>query len=254
MRKPIIAGNWKMHKTVEEAVEFTRSVRRSLNSIDGADSVICPPFIAIPALADVLRASKIGLGAQNMHFDESGAYTGEISPRMLLPYCQYVILGHSERRAYYNENDDSVNKKVRTALEMGLTPIICVGESLEQNEAGETHNFVSGQVIAAFKGLTSVEAGKCIIAYEPIWAIGTGRSASPEGAGRIIGLTVRGAISSLFDEKTAQSIRVQYGGSANPENIGDFMSHPDIDGALVGGASLKPGFVEMVRIAAQVKG
>jgi triosephosphate isomerase len=254
MRKPIIAGNWKMHKTVEEAVEFARSIRRDLNNIDGADSVVCPPFIALTSVAEVLQASRIGVGAQNMHFEKSGAYTGEVSPQMLLPYCQYVILGHSERRAYYNEDDDSVNKKVRAALELGLTPIICVGESLEQNEAGETHSFVSGQVKAAFEGLTSIEAAKCVIAYEPIWAIGTGRSASPADAGRIIGLTVRGAVSSIFDEKTAQSVRVQYGGSANPENIGDFMSHPDIDGALVGGASLKPGFVDMVRIAAQVKG
>jgi triosephosphate isomerase len=169
---------------------------------------------------------------------------------MLKPFCQYVIIGHSERRAYFNETDESVNKKAKALLAHDLTPIICVGESLEQNEAGETHDFVSGQVIAGFDGISPEQAATCIIAYEPIWAIGTGKTANPADAGRIIGLTVRGAIADIFGEEVAQKIRVQYGGSANPDNIADFMSHPDIDGALVGGASLKTSFVEMVRAAA----
>lgn len=254
MRKPIIAGNWKMNKTVEEALQFVRDIRRNLNDIKQADSVVCPPFVALKPVAEVLKATRVGIGAQNMHFAESGAYTGEVSAAMIKPFCHYVILGHSERRAYFGETDDLVNKKVKAALQAGLTPIVCVGESLEQNQAGETHSFVSGQVQAAFSGLSADEAKRSIIAYEPIWAIGTGLSASVEDAGRIIGITVRGALADNFGESAAQAIRIQYGGSANPGNIGNYMAHPDIDGALVGGASLKPDFVEMVRIAADVSG
>jgi triosephosphate isomerase (TIM) len=189
-----------------------------------------------------------------MHYAEKGAYTGECAPNMLTPFCQYVILGHSERRAYYAETDEGVNQKIKAALTHQLTPIVCVGETLEQNEAGETHDFVSGQVRAAFAGLIAEQAIRCVVAYEPIWAIGTGRSASPIEAGRIIGLTVRGTVADLYGETVAQQVRIQYGGSANPKNIGDYMAQPDIDGALVGGASLKPDFVEMVRVAAAVKG
>jgi triosephosphate isomerase len=254
MRKSIIAGNWKMNKTADEALTFVREIRHSLNNIAGVDSVLCPPFMALPALADALKGTRIGLGAQNMHFAESGAYTGECAPNMLTPYCQYVILGHSERREYFAETDENVNKKAKAALAHGLIPIICVGETLAQNEAGETQDFVSGQVRAAFAGLTPAQATGCVIAYEPIWAIGTGKSASPADAGRIIGLTVRGTIADLYGESVAQQVRIQYGGSANPKNIGDYMAQPDIDGALVGGASLKPDFVEMVRVAAEVKG
>lgn len=254
MRKPIIAGNWKMNKTASEAVDFVRQIRRDLNNITAADSVVCPPFTALPMVSEALQATRVGIGAQNMHFADSGAYTGELSASMLVPYCQYVILGHSERRAFFNETDDDVNKKVKAALKAGLTPIVCVGESLGQNKGGLTHSFVSGQVQAALAGLSDDAAKSCILAYEPIWAIGTGLSASVEDAGRIIGITVRGALSAAFGEDVAQSIRVQYGGSANPSNIGDYMGHPDIDGALVGGASLKSDFVDMVRIAAEVKG
>jgi triosephosphate isomerase len=250
MRTPIIAGNWKMNKTADEAVAFVREIRAGLNRVKGVDSVVCPPFVALSPVADALKGTKVGVGAQNMHFEEKGAFTGECAPAMIKPYCQYVILGHSERRAYFSETDDSVNKKVHAALAHGLTPIICVGESLAQNEAGETHDFVSGQVRAAFAGVTAELAAGCIIAYEPIWAIGTGKSATVADAGRIIGLTVRGAIADIYGEETAQLIRVQYGGSANPSNIADYMSHPDIDGALVGGASLLVDFVAMVEAAA----
>ncbi|MDT8307079.1 MAG: triose-phosphate isomerase [Anaerolineae bacterium] len=251
MRTPIIAGNWKMYKTAEEAVSFVQAMRTELAAIEGADAVVCPPAIAIPAVAAALEGSKVGVGAQNMHYEEAGAYTGELAPPMLTPFCQYVILGHSERRAYYCETDENVNKKAKAALEHGLTPIICVGESLEQNEAGETVSFVSGQVRAALDGIDAAGVAQCIIAYEPIWAIGTGKAASPEQAGEIIEESVRNTIAEMYDAETAETVRIQYGGSTNPDNIGAFMAHPQIDGALVGGASLKPSFVEMVRIAAE---
>jgi triosephosphate isomerase len=250
MRRPIIAGNWKMNKTAAEAVQFVREIRHRLNQIEAVDSVVCPPFIALPAVHEALQATRIGVGAQNMYFEESGAFTGECAPNMLTPFCQYVILGHSERRAYFGETDEGVNRKVKAALAHGLTPMICVGESLEQNEAGQTQSFVSGQVRAAFEGLTAGQASQCIIAYEPIWAIGTGKSASAAQAGSIIGLTVRGTMADLFSENTAQAVRIQYGGSVNEKNIADYMAHPDIDGALVGGASLKATFVDLVRNAA----
>lgn len=249
MRIPIIAGNWKMHKTSEEAVTFVREIRNGLNNVKGVDRVVCPPFVALPAVADALKGTEIGVGAQNMHYEESGAFTGECAPAMIKPFCQYVILGHSERRAYFNETDEGVSKKVKAALAHGLTPIVCVGESLAQNEAGETQTFVSGQVKAAFDGLTADQMATCIIAYEPIWAIGTGKSASAAQAGQIIGVTVRGAVAEMFGEETAQAVRIQYGGSVKPHNIAEYMAHADIDGALVGGASLEAGFVELVRNA-----
>ncbi len=246
MRTPIIAGNWKMNKTAVEAVTFSNEIKDALNQIEGVDIVFCPPAINIPGVAEAVKGTKIGVGAQNMYFEESGAFTGELAPNMLTPFCQYVILGHSERRAYFGETDEGVNKKIKAALAHNLTPMVCVGESLEQNEAGETQSFVSGQVKAAFAGLTAVQAARCIIAYEPIWAIGTGKSATVEQAGGIIKTAVRDTIAELFGAETAAQIRIQYGGSVKPHNIADYMAHPDIDGALVGGASLKPGFVELV--------
>jgi len=187
------------------------------------------------------------VGAQNMYFAEKGAYTGELAPNMLTPFCQYVILGHSERRGYFGETDEGVNKKSKAALAHGLTPIVCVGESLEQNEAGETHAFVSGQVRAAFAGLSADEAVKCVVAYEPIWAIGTGKTATTAQAGGIIGQTVRATLAEVFGDSVAQQMRIQYGGSVTEGNIAELMAHPDIDGALVGGASLKLAFVELVQ-------
>ena len=250
MRTPIIAGNWKMNKTAEEAVAFVREIRNGLGQIKGVDKVVCPPFIALPGVADALQATDIGVGAQNMHFAESGAYTGECAPNMLTPFCSYVIIGHSERREYFNETDEGVNKKANAALAHGLIPIICVGETLAQNEAGETQAFVSGQVRAALAGLTAEQVAGLIIAYEPIWAIGTGKSASAAQAGSIIGLSVRGPVADMFGEETAQKVRIQYGGSVNENNIAEYMAQPDIDGALVGGASLKASFVELVKNAA----
>lgn len=248
MRTPIIAGNWKMNKTAEEAAAFVREMKAELEQVEGVDAVVCPPSIAIPAVYDVLAGSSVGIGAQNMHWEEAGAYTGELAPNMITPYCQYVILGHSERRAYFCETDDAVNKKVKAALKHGLIPIIAVGENLEQNQTGQTHAFVSGQVRAALEGLSAEQVAGCIVAYEPIWAIGTGKAASPDEAGSIIAKTVRGTIAELYDDDTAEAVRIQYGGSTKPANIEAFMSHPDIDGALVGGASLKTSFVEMLQI------
>ncbi len=253
MRYPIIAGNWKMHLGhVDEALAFVRRIRYRLNEIQGVERVLCPPFTVLAAVAEVLRPTRIGLGAQTMHWEEQGAHTGEISPAMLTGLCQYVILGHSERRAANNEGNDTVNRKVHAALAHGLTPILCVGENLAQNEAGQTHEFVGGQVRAALAGLTAEQAGRCVIAYEPLWAIGTGKAATPADANRVIGLTIRGAIADTFGESPAQAVRVLYGGSVNVENISAFMTMPEVDGALVGGASLKPDFVELVRRAASV--
>jgi len=247
MRTPFIAGNWKMNKTADAAVAFVTEIAPELNAIDGIDIAVCPPFIAIPAVAHALAATKIGVGAQNMYYETSGAYTGEVSPAMLQGLCRYVILGHSERRALFGETDEGVNKKIFAALAHGLTPIVCVGESLAQNQAGETQAFVSGQVRAAFVNLSLERAATCVVAYEPIWAIGTGLSASAQQAEDIIRASVRDVLTELFGDATAQAIRIQYGGSVTEDNIADYMYQPDIDGALVGGASLKPTFVKLVR-------
>ena len=265
MRYPIVAGNWKMHLgRVDEALAFVRRIRYRLNEIEGVERVLCPPFTALAAVAEVLRPTRIHLGAQTMHWEDRGAYTGEISPAMLAGLCQYVILGHSERRtgrvAFPDgeegasvESDAAVNRKVHAALIHNLTPIVCVGENLAQNEAGQTHEFVGGQVRAALAGLTAQQAEQCVIAYEPLWAIGTGKAATPADANRVIGLTIRGTIAGMFGEVTAQAVRVQYGGSVNVENIAAFMAMPEVDGALVGGASLKPDFVELVRRATSIQ-
>ena len=239
MRTPIVAGNWKMYKTIAEAVELTRGVRRAVADMKGVEVVLCPPFTALAAVREVIGPAKIGLGAQNMYFEEQGAFTGEISPLMLAELCRYVILGHSERRQYFGETDEGVNKKAKAALAHGLTPIICVGENLEQNRAGETVAFVGGQVRAAFAGISAGDAARAVIAYEPIWAIGTGVAAVPAEVNRIIGLSIRGALADLYGEAVAQSLRVQYGGSVKPDNMADFAVQSEIDGALVGGASLK---------------
>ncbi len=254
MRRPILAGNWKMNMTITEATNFVRSIRRGLNQVKGADRVLCPPFTALAAVKDLISATEIRLGAQNMHWEEKGAYTGEIAPGMLKELCQYVILGHSERRAYFGETDKGVNRKIKAALAHGLIPIVCVGETEAQYDAGQTEEVVSGQIRSCLSGLGVEEVGGVVVAYEPVWAIGTGKAATPAGAGSVIGLTIRGAIAELLNENTAQAVRIQYGGSVTPGNVAQFMAHPDIDGALVGGASLKADFVELVRIAAEVKG
>lgn len=251
MRKPILAGNWKMNKTPAEAVEFVRAIRPLITQYPQVETVVCVPFVSLPAVADALAGVKVGVGAQNMHWAASGAYTGEVSAAMLKGLADYVIIGHSERRQYFGETDESVNKKIKAALAHGLVPIVCVGEDLAQNEAGLTESLVSAQVRAAFADITAEQARGIVIAYEPIWAIGTGKTATSEVANRICGLVVRGTVAGLYGEEVAQQIRIQYGGSANEKNIAELMAMPDIDGALIGGASLKvDGFVEMVRAAA----
>lgn len=250
MRTPIMAGNWKMHKTISEAVALAQGIEEATINISGAEIVLCPPFTAISAVADAVAGSEIKVGAQNMYWEEQGAFTGEISPLMLESLCHYVILGHSERRQYFGETDSGVNQKVKAALAHNLHPIICCGENLAQNEAGETANIVGGQVRAALADLTAGQVTQVVIAYEPIWAIGTGRAAEPAAVNDIIGLNVRGVIADMFGQETAQAVRVQYGGSVKPDNIDSFMVQPNIDGALVGGASLTvDSFVLLVESA-----
>jgi triosephosphate isomerase len=249
-----MVANWKMNKTIAEAIDFVRSIRLGLNEVKGVDRVLCPPFTALAAVKDLISATEIGLGAQNMYWEEKGAYTGEISPVMLTELCQWVILGHSERRGYFGETDESVNRKVHAALADGLRPIVCVGESATEREAYQTEKVISGQVTGCLVGLTSAQVAGLVIAYEPVWAIGTGKAATAADAGAVIGLVIRRAIADLYDGATAQAVRVQYGGSVTPANIGEFMAHSDIDGALVGGASLKAEFVDLVRNAAKAKG
>ena len=253
-RRPILAANWKMNLgRPDEALAFFRKIRSGLNDIDGVDLVICPPSTVLFQLAELLAPTRIALGAQNSHWEDQGAETGELSPPMLAGICQYVILGHSERRATgsSHESDEAINRKLKAALAHGLTPILCLGENLEQNRAGETDAFVSGQVKAAFQDVESALAASCVVAYEPIWAIGSGEAATPADANRVIGLSVRGALAQIYGEEVAQQVRVQYGGSVTPDNISEFMVMPEVDGALVGGASLRPEFVELARQLAE---
>lgn len=248
-RKPIIAANWKMHLGREgEAVDLVRALRPKIGSLKEIDVVVCPPFTVLLRLAEILKQSAIGLGAQNMHWEAAGAHTGEISPEMLADLCEYVILGHSERRATGSneETNEAIHKKVISALGAGLTPILCVGETKEERAADQTEAILSEQVYSALEGLSAAHVKRCVLAYEPIWAIGTGEAASPAEVNRVIALTIRGTIADHWGEECAQSLRVQYGGSVNPGNIAEFMLMPEIDGALVGGASLKPAFVDLV--------
>jgi triosephosphate isomerase (TIM) len=255
MRTPIIAGNWKMHKGVAESVDFAQALIPKLEPFTSVERVVCPTFLALAGVAEALKDTGIGVGAQNAHWEAQGAYTSEVSAAMLAGITQYAIIGHSECRAYLNETDERVNKKVKAALAQRLIPIVAVGESLEQNEAGETATFVSGQVRAALDGIDAESMARVVMAYEPIWAIGTGKNASGEVANQIIGGTIRATLAELYGSAVADTIRIQYGGSVKPGNMAEYMSQPDIDGALVGGASLKvDDFAALVAIAAQEKG
>jgi len=246
-----MAGNWKMFKTAGEAAAFVEEVRGKAE-IDGVESVICAPFTALAAVAEAAKGTRLKIGAQNMHFEDSGAYTGEISGPMLKALgVEYVILGHSERRAYFAETDEIVSKKVHAAFRHGLVPIICVGEKLEEREAGRTKAVCKAQTEAALQGLTAEQVAQAVIAYEPIWAIGTGKTATAEDANEVIGF-IRRTVAGQFGEEAASSLRIQYGGSVKPNNIRDFMNQPEIDGALVGGASLEPAsYIELVKGAAK---
>ena len=244
MRTPIIAGNWKMNKNVNEARELVNAMRTDLADMAASgrvEIVLCPPFVSIVEVATLVLGTSIQVGAQNMFWEAKGAYTGEVSAPMLQGLCNYVILGHSERRQYFDETDEWVNRKLKSALTHGLKPIICVGENLSQNEAGETHAIVSTQVRGAFKGISRQDAQGIVVAYEPVWAIGTGRASNGAQANGVVATSIRGTLASLYDDQTAQRVRVQYGGSVNSKNIAEFLSQADIDGALVGGASLVAG-------------
>ncbi|WP_243388214.1 triose-phosphate isomerase [Bacillus kexueae] len=239
MRKPIIAGNWKMHKTLSEAKSFVKEVKTLVPSVEKVDAVVCSPALFLGQLVDEVKGTELKIGAQNMHFEEQGAFTGEVSPVALKDLgVQYVIIGHSERREMFNETDESVNRKVMAAFKHGLTPIVCVGESLEEREAGQTNALVGEQVKKALQGLDEAQVKQVVIAYEPIWAIGTGKSSSAEDANEVCA-HIRQVVADVFSNEAANSIRIQYGGSVKPANIKEYMAQPDIDGALVGGASLE---------------
>ncbi len=245
MRKKIIAGNWKMNKTPKEALELVDLLKSKVDT-DKSDVVFCVPFVDLIPVAEALKGTNIAVGAQNMHFQNSGAYTGEVSADMLLDIgVKYVIIGHSERRQYFNETDETVNKKVLKAIEKGLIPIVCVGESLEQREKNVTVDFVRIQVKSAFKDVTSEQAKGVVLAYEPIWAIGTGITATSEQAEEVCA-AIRKTVAEIYDQSVADEIRIQYGGSVNGSNAGELFGMADIDGGLVGGASLKEDFESIV--------
>ncbi|MFJ7366263.1 triose-phosphate isomerase [Peribacillus frigoritolerans] len=239
MRKPIIAGNWKMNKTLSEATAFLEEVSNLIPKQDVIDTVVCAPALFLDQLVQATKGTDVKIGAQNMHFEESGAFTGEISPIALADLgVSYVILGHSERREMFNETDEAVNKKAHAAFAHGLTPIVCCGETLEQREAGETNDFVGSQIEKGLAGFSDDQLKQAVIAYEPIWAIGTGKSSSAQDANEVCA-HIRSVVADKFSNEAAAAIRIQYGGSVKPENIKEYMAQPDIDGALVGGASLK---------------
>lgn len=251
MRLPLIAGNWKMNTTLTEAIKLVNEMRQQLDAIANVDKVICPPFISLSTVRELIKGSSIKLGAQNIYFEEKGAYTGEISPLMLAELCEFVIIGHSERRQYFNDTDEIINKKIQAALRVGLKPILCIGERLEENEAGRTEAVVTGQLRSALAGITHLSS--LIIAYEPVWAIGTGKAATGKQSNETIGL-IRRNISELYGQNFAQAIRILYGGSVTAANIAEFIQQPEIDGALVGGASLKPAeFLSIVKQTSEIK-
>lgn len=255
-RKPFVAGNWKMYMTVTEARQLVSELVPGLQAIGGVEKVVCPPYTDLLAVKALLEGTDIGLGAQNMHWELQGAYTGEISPAMLAELCQYVIIGHSERRQYFGESDETVNKKVKAALAHGLLPIMAIGETLEENQSGRTAEVLTHQLreglagLAANPSLSAPGAEPLVIAYEPIWAIGTGLPATGEGANQVVSGVIRPVLAEMFGNLFAQSVRVLYGGSVKAANAAEFFDQPDIDGALVGGASLKAQeFIGIVQAA-----
>lgn len=238
MRTKFVAGNWKMNKTIAETRELLSGLKTGLNDLQGVERVVCPPFVSLAAAHELLAGTNIGLGAQNMHWEEKGAFTGEVAPGMVKELCGYVILGHSERRTYFGETNETVNKKVLAAQKAGLTPIVCIGETLAQYEAGQTADVVSSQTRAGLQGVTPELASQIVVAYEPVWAIGTGKASSAENA-QGVHAVIRQVLIDLFGAEKAQAIRILYGGSVTAANAAEFFSQADIDGALVGGASLK---------------
>jgi triosephosphate isomerase len=247
-RRPILAGNWKMNMTATQARDLASKLIPLVAGVKDRDIVLGPPFTALAAVGESIKGTNISLSAQNLHWEDKGAFTGEISAEMLLDLgCRYVIIGHSERRQYFGEADDTVNKKAKQALKKGLLPILCVGETLSEREAGKLHDIIGRQVTGGLKDISADDMKKVVIAYEPVWAIGTGKTATPEQANEVHGL-IRHKVKALYSADIAEGLRIQYGGSVTPENVSQLMAMPDIDGALVGGASLKPeSFAALVK-------
>ncbi len=252
MRRPIVAGNWKLNNTAAQTVALIEALKPLLAPVGGVETVVCPPFTSLTAAREALAGTRIGLGAQNMHWEASGAYTGEVSAEMLLTSgCAYVILGHSERRQYFAETDATVNLKLAAALRAGLTPIVCCGETLAQRRAGQIEPVVLGQIDGAFQGIAAADAPRVVVAYEPVWAIGTGVTATAAQAQEVHAL-IRSRLVALYGSDVAARIRLQYGGSVKPGNAAELFAQPDIDGGLIGGAALKAeDFAAIVRAAAQ---
>ena len=251
MRKPIVAGNWKMHKTVTEAEELVKLLQNDIEKISSVESVFCVPFTSLSKVSSLLQNSSIGVGVQNIHWEKQGAFTGEISPLMVKEFAKYAIIGHSERRSFFGETDITVNIRVIAALTNDIVPIMCVGETLFENQKGMTMEVITRQMEIGLQNIGIEFAEKIVIAYEPVWAIGTGLACDPMTANDIIFQSIRTPLKNIFVERVAQAVRVQYGGSVNGTNAYDYFSQPEIDGALVGGASLKPDFIEIVKAAAK---
>lgn len=237
-RTPIVAGNWKMHNTVAQSLNLANEMLPSLGAISGVETLLCPPATALMPVSALLEGTGVALGAQNLHWESQGAFTGEFSPAMIAEFCDYVIVGHSERRQLFKESDQEVNRKLLAALAVGLIPILCVGESLEENEAGRAAEVLTRQLRAALDAVQLTTANQLVVAYEPIWAIGTGKAATPESTNTILRNVVRPTLAGLFGEEIAEGLRVQYGGSVKAANAASFFEQDEIDGALVGGASL----------------
>ena len=250
MRKPIVAGNWKMNQDSEASEALAREVVEAVGEVEAVDVVICPPFTALERVAGVVEGSSVGLGAQNMHWEPEGAFTGEVAVGMLLTCgCDYVILGHSERRQYFGETDETVNRRLKAALPAGLAPIVCVGETLEQRQSGVTEDVIRTQVTGGLDGISGDDASRVVLAYEPVWAIGTGETATPEQA-EAVHAFIQEVLGQLYSDEIGQAVRIQYGGSVKPDNADELFGQPNIDGGLVGGASLEAdSFAAIVRAA-----
>lgn len=249
MRTLLVAGNWKMNKTSVEAKALIEELKNGLDAVENVEKVVCPTFTSVGVVSEMLAGSTIGVGVQNVHWAENGAYTGEISAKMVKEIAKYVIIGHSERRTFFGETDETVNKRLKAALSEALIPIVCVGETLEENEAGKTFDIVSNQIKEGLAGIDPESAKSIVVAYEPVWAIGTGKACDAETANEVILKTIREPVREMFGDDVADGMRILYGGSVNGSNAEIYFSQPDIDGALVGGASLKPDFIEIAKAA-----
>ncbi len=253
MRKIFVAGNWKMNKTIAEAKELVKAMLPELEKIENVDKAVCPSYLAVPAVAELCKGTSLKVGAQNLFWEPNGAYTAEVAPEMVAEVCDYVIVGHSERRKYFGETDETVNKRLKAGLDVGLKVIVCVGETLEENEAGKTEEVVSRQIKKGLAGITEEQAAEITIAYEPVWAIGTGRAATPEDANNVHKNVIRPLLKEQFGDDRAEAMRIQYGGSIKPHNAAELFAMSDIDGGLVGGASLKAdSFVAIIKAASEL--